>query len=169
MTSAQAQVSETSASLLPGAVVIARIRRLVFVWIAASVLYSLSVVASKSGCAGGVTEDGGFVDANGNSSLLPPECVSLTLGPSPLMLILIGGIVLWALGRVLRSADGEASAVRIVDRASVAIIIVGAGSVVIAQVWFTLIPLYGIGGTGTYFWPFPFGSVDIQTPPMPTS
>ncbi|MEV8134490.1 hypothetical protein [Microbacterium aurantiacum] len=40
---------------------------------------------------------------------------------------------------------------------------------VVAQVWFWVLPLYGIDGQGTYVFPFPFGSVDVVTTPMPTS
>lgn len=169
MTSGTLQAPTSTGAFLPGAAVIARIRRLVYVAIVATVLYSLFVGASKGGCAGGVAADGGFVDSNGKPSPIPPECVTLTLQPSPVMLIILAGIVLWALGRVLRRAESEASAVRIVDRASLAIIMVAGCSVLIAQIWFNLIPLHGIGGTGLYIWPFPFGSVDYQTSPIPNS
>lgn len=40
---------------------------------------------------------------------------------------------------------------------------------VVAQVWFWVLPLYGIDGQGTHVFPFPFGSVDVVTTPMPTS
>lgn len=40
---------------------------------------------------------------------------------------------------------------------------------VVAQVWFWVLPLYGIDGQGAYVFPFPFGSVDVVTTPMPTS
>lgn len=153
-------------ALLPGSVVIARIRRLLYVALAAGVLYSMFVSASKSGCPGGITDTGAFIDANGQPTDIAPVCVNMTLRPSPLVLIAIAAIVLWAIDRVLRRADTEASAVRILDRAALAIMIAAAVSVVIAQVWFALTPLYGLDGAGTYLWPFPFGSVDLQTSPM---
>ena len=157
----------SATSLLPGAAVIARIRRLLYVTIATGVLYSTFTIGMKAGCPGGVDANGGFIDANGNPTDFPPDCVTLNLGPSPIILILIAGVVLWALGRVLHRADSEASAMRILDRAAIAVIIIAAVSLLIAHVWFALIPLYGVDDTGTYYWPFPFGSVNMQTSPMP--
>ncbi|KAA9147243.1 hypothetical protein F6B41_15405 [Microbacterium lushaniae] len=85
------------------------------------------------------------------------------------MVIIFTGMVLFALRRVLRRADDEASAIRIIDRTAVAVIVVAVVSVVIAQVWFSLIPLYGIDDSGTYIWPFPFATVDLVTSPMTPS
>lgn len=152
--------------MLPGARIVARIRRLLWVSIVAGVVYSSFVRASKSGCPGGVDASGGYLDANGNPTQIPPECVSLTLGPSPLVFLFIGVAAIWSLGRVLRRADDEAAALRILDHTAVAIMVVAGVSVLVAQIWFAFIPLYGINHSGTYIWPFPFGSVDIQTMPM---
>ena len=166
MTTTDHTADLATGSLLPGAVIIARIRRLLVASIVAGILYSTITHASKSGCPGGVDANGNFIDASGNPTDIPPECVSLTLGPSPVILILMGVIVLWALGRVLRRAESEAAALRILDRAALAVGILAAVSVVVAQVWFALIPLGGIDGSGSYIWPFPFGVVDMQTMPM---
>jgi hypothetical protein len=154
---------------LPGAAVIARIRRLISVTVVAGVLYCVFLGASKGGCAGGITGDGGFLDANGDLTDLAPSCVSMSLRPSPLMLLVLAGMVLFALRRVLRRAGDEASAIRILDRTALAVLLVAAVSVVIAQVWFGLIPMYGIGDSGTYIWPFPFATVDFVTSPMTPS
>lgn len=166
MTITEQRAVNSEVSMLPGATIIARIRRLLWVSIVAGVVYSSLVRASKSGCPGGVDGSGGYLDANGNPTQIPPECVSLTLGPSPLVVLFIGMAVIWSLGRVLRRAGDEPVALRILDRSAVAIILIVATSVVVAQIWFALIPLYGINGSGTYVWPFPFGSVDMQTMPM---
>lgn len=166
MTTGERITAPSAASLLPGGVIIARIRQLVSAAIAAGVLYSVFTSAGKSGCLGGVTGSGGFLDANGTPTDVVPDCVNLALRPSPLLLLLLAVIVLMALGRVLRRAESEASALRVLDRATVIVIALAAASVLIAQVWFALIPLSGIGGEGTYIWPFPFGSVDFQRSPM---
>lgn len=93
-------------------------------------------------------------------------CVAMSLGPSPLMFIALVVAIIWALSRVLSRADSEEAAIRILDRTAAGIMIVAAASIVVAQVWFALIPLDGINGSGSYLWPFPFGSVDLQIEPM---
>lgn len=93
-------------------------------------------------------------------------CVDLALRPSPLVLLALVAIVILAVSRVIRAGGDEARAVRTLNRAAVAVAVavVAAGSVLIAQVWFALIPLGGIDGT--YFWPFPFGLVEMTTTPL---
>ena len=156
-------------SVLPGAVVIARIRRLIYVAVVAGVVYSLLSTGSRGGCAGGVTGDGGFLDSYGNPSDIAPTCVSLALGPSPLILIVLVATVLVSLGRVLRRAEDEASALRILDRAALTIIVVAAVSGVVVLIAFSLMPLDGFDGSGTLIWPYPFGIVHLQTSPLTTS
>ncbi|MGO2468564.1 MAG: hypothetical protein ACTH8M_08870, partial [Microbacterium gubbeenense] len=39
-------------------------------------------------------------------------------------------------------------------------------SVAISQIWFAMIPITDWDGTGTFFYPFPFGSVELDTEPM---
>ncbi|UNK69589.1 hypothetical protein [Microbacterium sp. H1-D42] len=158
----------TVTSALPGFEVVARIRRLLVVGVLAALGYAAFMSASKGFCPGGVS-DGGFIDAAGNPTDVAPTCVNLTLRPSPLILAAIAVIVFWALTRVLRRAVDVPSAIRIVDRAAAAIVILVVASVVISQVWFALIPLTDWDGTGTFFYPFPFGSVDMQTSPMQVS
>ncbi len=169
MTMPLAPATTTTPRTLPGAVVIARIRRLIYVAVLAGVAYSILARGSKAGCPGGISADGGFLDANGDPSDIAPTCVSLTLSPNPIILIVLVGIVIGALTRVLRWADDDASALRILDRAAAALVLVAAASGVIALVAFGLNPLYGLDGSGTYIWPFPFGAVDLDMTPMAPS
>jgi hypothetical protein len=166
MTIPQQLAAPQKASMLPGAAVIARIRRLISVAVGAGAVYSIFTSGSRGGCAGGISGDGGFIDANGDPTSIAPTCVTMALRPSPIILIALVGIIVWALGRVLRRAEGEASALRMIDHAALAITALAVASLVIAHVWFTLIPLDGIDGSGTYIWPFPFATVELQTSPM---
>ncbi|MDX2375982.1 hypothetical protein M4I32_04125 [Microbacterium sp. LRZ72] len=153
---------------VPGAAIIRHIRRLIYAATGSAIFYSVFMGAGKGGCAGGTTATGGFLDENGDATETVPTCVQLTLGPNPLMLVALAAVVIWALSRVLSRADNEDAAIRTLDRAALAVMIATAVSVVLAQVWFSLIPLEGINGSGTYFWPFPFGSVDFESSPMTT-
>ncbi|GAA1923630.1 hypothetical protein GCM10009775_14990 [Microbacterium aoyamense] len=160
------QIAPSELTRLPGAPIIARIRRLIWTAIGSALVYSTFISASKGGCPGGVDADGGFVDANGVATEIAPMCTSLTMRPSWIVLVALAAIVLGVLGRVLRRAEDETAALRMLDRAALAIMVIAGASIVIAQVWFAMIPLDGFGGTGTYVYPFPFGAVELDTYPM---
>jgi hypothetical protein len=165
--SAPENIDQTRAvGLVPGAAIIRRIRRLLLVGVGSAVVYSTFMLASKGGCFGGVTATGEFTDADGIPTDVAPVCVEMTLGPNPVMVLMLAAVIVAAISRVLSHADGEAAAIRILDRAALAVMIITVASLIIAQVWFHLMPLDGIDGTGTYIWPFPFGSVDFQPSPM---
>ena len=158
----------TAESSLPGREIVSRIRRLVVVGVLAALGYSMFMTASKGYCPGGVSTDG-FVDAAGDPTDVAPSCLNLTLQPSPLILAGIAVIIFWALTRVLRVAVDAPAAIRIIDRAAAVISILAVASVVISQVWFALIPITDWDGTGAFFYPFPFGAVDMQITPLQTS
>lgn len=154
-------------SPLPGARTIRDIRHLVVAAAVAAGLYSLLMLASRGGCFGGIeTATGGFIDFNGQLTETEPVCYSLQLGPSPFVLLALGIIVVSALTRVLRTARSEADARRTLARATLAIILVTLVSMVIAVVWFMLLPLEEWQGTGTLILPFPFADVDVETWPI---
>ncbi|MCK6068241.1 MULTISPECIES: hypothetical protein [Microbacterium] len=60
----------------------------------------------------------------------------------------------------------EPSALRILNPAGLAIPALAVTAIVVANVWFCAIPLFGINDSGTYIWRFPFGSVDYQVEPV---
>jgi len=154
------------AGSLPGRAVISRIRRMLAVALVAGFAYTAVTVAVAGGCDGGYDGNGGFVDAAGRSTDLPPTCVQLTLRPTPLVVIAIGLIVMFAIGRVLRAVD-ERAAVRTLDRAAAGIGILAVVAVVVSHVWFQLVPLDGLmSGSWTVFSPFPFGTIDVSTEPV---
>ncbi|RLQ81556.1 hypothetical protein D9V28_13335 [Mycetocola zhadangensis] len=154
------------AGSLPGAAIVARVRRLLIVAVGALLGYSVLASASSGFCPGGVNSDGGFLDASGAAVDAAPLCVQLTLRPSVVVYLAVAGIVLFALGRVLRTAEDEHSARRILDRAALLVMATVVACVVISQVWFAMLPITEWDGTGTFVYPFPFGSVDMVTTPM---
>lgn len=154
------------AGTLAGAEIIARIRRLIIVAMLAAWGYSLFTVASKGYCPGGITGDGAFLDASGQITDVPPECISLLLKPSPLVFIALAAIVVLTLSAVQRHAIDTASALRYLNRAIFIVLIVAVASAVIARVWFSLIPLQDWPETGTLIYPFPFGAVDMTVKPV---
>ncbi|MFD4958671.1 hypothetical protein [Microbacterium sp. NPDC058389] len=167
MTLPVAPHTATEAGSLPGRAVIARIRRVLVVALVAGFAYTAVTVASAGGCAGGSDGSGGFVDSAGRSTDLPPTCVQLTLRPTPLVVIAIGLIVLFAIGRVLKAVD-ERAALRTLDRAVAGIGVLAAVAIIVSHVWFQLVPLDDLmSGSWTVFSPFPFGTIDVSTEPMP--
>lgn len=157
-------VAAGARSTLPGSVVVARIRRLLIVSLATGLLYPAFMSASTATCAGGVDGDGGFIDSAGRSIDSAPACIQLTLGPSPLIYVAISLIVLMALGRVIR-ADREATALQILDRAVIGIVVLVVVAILVSQVWFRLIPIQDfMSGSFSFFSPFPFGTIESSTP-----
>ncbi|MEV8176290.1 hypothetical protein [Microbacterium sp. NPDC079176] len=156
----------TTESAVPGMEIIARVRRLVVVALVAALGYSTFMTSGKGYCPGGVAADGGFIDAAGKATETAPTCVYLTLQPSPLILFAFAAIVLAAITAVLRRAQDIPSAIRYLDRAAAAVAILAVVSVAISQIWFAMIPITEWDGTGTFFYPFPFGSVELTTEPM---
>jgi hypothetical protein len=156
------------ADALPTQPIVARIRRLVVLAMVAALGYSALTRASKGYCPGGVNADGKFIDAAGNVTELAPSCVNLTLQPSVFIYVGIFAIVIGALTFVLRRASDVPAALRYLDRGAAAVVVLAVASVAISQVWFAMIPLTEWNGAGTFFYPFPFGSVDLIITPMQT-
>ena len=152
--------------LLPGAAVIARIRRLFVLALISSFAYGVFSTGGRGSCPGGFDGDGGFIDAAGNPTSQEPLCITVNLQPSPLMFLGIALIVFFAIGRVLKAAD-EPTALRTLDRAAMAIAILVVCALVISRVWFGLFPLADIDPRSfQIFAPFPFGVFDIVVTPM---
>lgn len=156
----------TELSTLPGAAILRRTRSLLFCALGAAFAYSVLSFASKGGCPGGVTGDGGFVDADGRATEIAPNCVNVTLQPSAIVFYAIALIVLVAITRVLRKADSEAAALRTLDRAAILLVAITAVWLVITHVSFVMIPLEQWDGGEFFPIPFTFGDVEIEITPM---
>lgn len=153
-------------STLPGASILLRVRGLIWAAISAALLYNFVTHATKSACpGGGPAADGGYLDADGVPTDGVPQCISLTLQPSIVVSAVIVLVVLLAITRVLKRAATEGDAFRILHRARIVIIAVATASILISYVWFLLIPIDGWNGTGTLWFPFPFGTVLMDTYP----
>jgi len=77
---------------LPGTAVAARIRRLIVVGVLATVAYSFLIVASRGFCPGGAASDSGLTDDAGTLDGTAPTCISITLGPSPVLYVVIAQV-----------------------------------------------------------------------------
>lgn len=154
---------ETTA--LAGVAVIARIRRVLIVSVFAALAYT-SVMAGTAGyCPGGVDGSGGFIDASGQAVDQALMCVKLELRPSILIYIGIGLIVLLAIGRVMKAPD-ELVALRILDRAAIAVGALAVVAAVVSGVWLRMIPIEEFtGGSWSVFSPFPFGVINVEIMP----
>jgi hypothetical protein len=153
---------KTAFAVLPGATVIGRIRRVLIVALVAGLMFPLFTHGSKGRCPGGVSSDGGFVDATGQPTTEAPRCVTLELGPNPLVFVGIALIVLLALGRIMRAAD-EPAALRTLDRAAILVVVLVLVAAVISQVWFRLVSLETFDSDSwSVFSPFPFAIIDVE-------
>ncbi|UUT34750.1 hypothetical protein [Microbacterium elymi] len=132
----------------------------------AAVAYGAFMTAGKGGCAGGVSADGGFLDAQGHAVDAAPMCVNMTLHANPFMYAFFIGAIVFALSHLLSRVVDIDHAVRVLDRTLLVVVLVAVVGVIVGQVWFALIPLGD--GTGPYFFPFPFGTVDLTTSSMTT-
>lgn len=157
---------QPNTTLLPGAEILMRLRRLIIVGILSAVGSWFFVSGSKGGCVGGVDADGGYLDAAGQSTLAEPMCATLNLRPNSVMPIAIAIAVVWVIGRIIRSAADEADAIRMIDRTAAVIAIVAASGILISYVWFTLTPVPDPGTSFTVFSPFPFATIHVDLSPM---
>lgn len=159
-------LAETRASTLPGATVLAGIRRALLWSLIAGVVYSFFMAGSKSYCPGGFDGSGGFIDSEGRPVDQAPVCVSLALQPSVLVYVGIAVILLVAVGRVMRAAD-ERAALRTLERAMYGVGVLVAVALVVSNVWFQSIPLEQFdSGSWSVMSPFPLGVIDVSTAPM---
>ncbi|MFB7252360.1 hypothetical protein [Microbacterium sp. NPDC056234] len=151
---------------LPGAEILMRLRRLIIVGLLAAIGSWFLISGSKGQCGGSIDADGGYLDAAGQPALDEPLCATLNLRPNGVMPVVIAVVVLWVLGRIIRSAAGEAEAIRTIDRTAAVIAIVAAAGIVISYMWFALTPIPEPGSSFTIFSPFPFATIDVDVSPM---
>ena len=167
MSRAPSTAPDTASTALPGAAVIAAIRRVLLWSLITAFLYPVFMTASKGICPGGVDANGGFIDSAGQPVDEAPQCIQLTLAPSPLVYIAV--IVLLALGRVMKAAD-ERTALRTLERTLRGVGLLVVAAIVVSHVWFALIPIEQFtGDSWSVVSPFPFGSIDVEVTPMTTS
>lgn len=148
----KAPVSEPlTVPALRGWALLVEVRQLLINCLVVGILYS----AFTTGSRGGITESSGPGQ--------PAYEVNLTLHPSPIIYVAIAVACFYSIHRVLTHVTDEASAIRVFRRASLVVVLIAAGSVVIADVWFFTSPLAGCPAPGTWIAPFPFGSQVVST------
>lgn len=151
--------------LLPGAAIIIGIRTLLIWAIVAAAMLATFLHGSMSSCSGGVTGSGGFLDADGQPTDIAPMCGSVTMSASPLVYVAIALIVVLSLTRMLRRADTIDDALRVVNNARMAIVVL---TLVTFAVGFWAISTVRVDDWSSYslLHPFPFATYDISTRPM---
>jgi len=90
-------------------------------------------------------------------------CVDMQLSASPLLFVGFGIIVFVALGRIIDRNLDPFEASRVLARAGFVVKVTAAVAIVVAQVWFALVPMedFALRG-GAIISPFPFGSIDVE-------
>jgi hypothetical protein len=153
---------------LIGVPVVADIRRLIVIALVAAVVYSIALTASRGYCTGSMTNDGAFVDDVGRDIGTVPLCLNMTLSPSPVVYAALVIVVLVALGRIVSRAADLADAARILNRAGMVIGALVTAAVVIAHLWFWLLPFGGwqAGGGLSFLSPILVGIVEVESSPL---
>lgn len=129
------------------ATLLLRVRGLMLSGAFAALVYGMLTNASRSACP---TQTGGISTA---------QCETYTLSPSWIVVAAMAIALLAGLGAASRRADAPA-ALRVLDRTGTVIVAVAFGSIVVAQVWFWMLPLQQVLDQGGGLWfPFPFGAV----------
>lgn len=152
---------------LPGQSVLRGVRGVMILGLGMSLVYSILATATMATCPGGVGPDGGFIDAEGNPTDLVPTCISLTLGPNPLVFVVFALVVTGAVSSALKKSTTESDALRYVRSASDVIVTITVVCLVAAHIWFWNIPLMDWrAGDAPFFTPFPFASMTTTISPM---
>jgi hypothetical protein len=151
-------------SKLPGAQILRRMQQLLTWTLGALVVYSVGMVASRGGNIGSDTGTGGYLDAAGHPTSVAPVVYDLVLHPSPLVYLAIGLTIVLTIPRVLRTAQSEMAAIRVIDHAMIAVVAIVLGSLAIGMTWFFLMPIDQTGHMQYAF--FPFGTIERVTEPV---
>ncbi|SDY54455.1 hypothetical protein SAMN05216554_0656 [Herbiconiux ginsengi] len=146
-----------------------RYTRNVIIWVVFwAVAYSIGTTASKGLCAGGGTVYGGFVDSDGQPTDAVPQCTHLTMSPSWVVYLALVVILVVALTRAARRAGTQAAAVRMPQRAALAVALVAACSSALSLLCFFALPVDGTSGAVSSWLPFPFATVTFEQVPIAT-
>lgn len=113
--------------------------RLILVAVLAGIAYSVISTASRGICPGGVTGDGGFLDANGLSTDAAPTCLNLTLKPNGLVYLVLFVIVL--VGIVVADRSMPERATLVLGLALAAVVVVPLAAAVVGHAWLFGFPI----------------------------
>lgn len=166
MTDPRATDTDTATPLLPGAEIVVGIRSLLIWGVVAATVAGMFVRGTHTSCSGGVSATGdGFIGPDGTPTDVEPLCGTVTMSPSPLLFVIMAFIVIGSLTRVLRRADDVTQALRIVNNARMALVVVTL--VALAVSWIAIMTLHVDDWRSfSLFSPFPFGQFDVETTPI---
>ncbi|HXH35811.1 MAG TPA: hypothetical protein VNJ54_15625 [Plantibacter sp.] len=152
---------------VPGADIIRAIRALLVWAVLASLVYTALSHATQGICPGGFDGSGAFIDADGMPTDTAPNCLTVSLLPSPFVYGIIGGSVIAVLSIILRRASSQAEALRFISRARWIVCGVALASILVAQIWFAQLDLSSWnGGPIQVLFPFPFSSGSVEITPL---
>lgn len=158
--------AESTTPLLPGSAIIVGIRSLLIWAIVSSALVATFLRGTHASCSGGLASDGrGFLGPDGAPTDIEPRCGTVTLSPSPLLFLLFAVIVIGAITRILRRAENEDHAFRILNNARMAIVVLSL--VGLAVGWIAIMTLrVDDWSSFSLYSPLPFGQFDVETVPI---
>lgn len=113
--------------------------RLILGAVLVSVAYSVLSTASRGICPGGLTGDGSFLDANGQTTDAAPVCLNLTLRPNWLIYLVVFAIVL--IGIVVADRAAPERATRVLGVALAAAVVVPLAAAAVGYLWLFGFPL----------------------------
>jgi len=154
---------------LPGAIVLARVRRLLILTLICSLVYSALTTASRTTCPGGFDGGGGYLDGNGDPTEIAPTCLSLSLQPNPLIFVVLALVVIGAISSALKKSTTETDALRYIDSAAAVVGVLVAVCVVVGHIWFWRLPASDWAGgdaTLTAIYRLPFAVVETEISPL---
>ncbi|MGO4592796.1 hypothetical protein AB4Z18_03145 [Leifsonia sp. 2TAF2] len=147
-------------SALPAGPILIRLRRVLITTAIAAVVYTIL----STGSAGSCSNAGGEV---GTGEAVQTTCANLVLRPSWIVYAAFGVILFVAIGRIARRSSTVADALRILDRAATAIVIIALVCGVIGLVWMMLVPMSALTSGGTVVFPFPFSAPELTITHQP--
>ncbi|RZU62648.1 hypothetical protein [Zhihengliuella halotolerans] len=156
-------------TVLPGGQILDRIMRLLVASVAAGLIYGLFTRATKIACVGGVNADGEYIDSSGNVIETTPSCLTLTLGPSGWVYLMMALTAIVLLSRAIQNSPNEATAVHLIRWAGMIVPTLAIASLVISMASFMLVRVndWAPGDDFAYF--VPFGSVELEINDSPVT
>lgn len=155
-----AKVETGELSTLPAGPILIRLRRVLIVTAVAAVVYTILSTGSMGSC----TDTGGEA---GSGEAVQTTCTTLVLRPSWIVYAAFGVILFVAIGRIARRSSSVADALRILDRAVIAIIVIAVVCGAIGLVWMRLLPMDALTSGGTIVFPFPFSAPELTVTHQP--
>lgn len=151
---------------LPGAAILRGVRRTMILGLSLSILYSVLATATTATCPGGGDASGGYVDPDGNPTDVVPSCITLVMGPNPLVFVIFALIAIGAVSSAVRKSTTETDALRYLSSAAIVMAAITAVCLVAGHIWFWDIPVMDWRVGDAPFVTSPFVTLTTTITPM---